>query len=346
MGLYSLWSISLGLSGVSLTIMAGLILARLVSERQRRSLAEQHRKLLPVLLDPSSADAALEEMPVPRRFLADLSVELIRLVRGEDREQFVAAAARAGVADEHRRRLARGSARTRALSAEALRFFPDARSTDALETALEDRSADVRLAAAIALAESGRSPPAAVLIDRLGIGQTEQSLLVVNLFQHLADDRPHEVRKLIDEPGTSPKVKAAAIEALATTGDYRLVPLINELALATDPTSEDLPRYLRALGAFHHPAGAAAVRKSLASPSWWVRAAAAEAAGRIVLTDTAPTLFALLGDEDWWVRFRSGEALAKLGAEGRSLLVEAARTASEPARSAARFTLAEQGLPA
>ena len=145
-------------------------------------------------------------------------------------------------------------------------------------------------------------------------------MLIVALFQEISRTRPGEIRALIDDADCPPAVKAAAIEALAASGDYSLVPSIVELALAADPAGEELPRYLRALGAFQHPAAAPAIVRWLDAPTWWVRSAAAEAAGRVGLLGTADTLAGLLDDPDWWVRFRAGEALVRLGEPGRRLL--------------------------
>ena len=123
-----------------------------------------------------------------------------------------------------------------------------------------------------------------------------------------------------------------------------LVLFIVELGLAADPHGEELPRYLRALGAFQHPACAPAIVHWLSAPTWWVRSAAAEAAGRVGLRGTADTLGSLLDDPDWWVRFRAGEALVRLGEPGRLLLAEFSKSGTERARSAAQLTLAEQAV--
>lgn len=346
MGLQGLWFTSLILSAISLAIMSWLIAARLVAERKGQRVAGERARLLAFLLEPDADPQGLTNSSLSRPLLADLSVELIQLVRGEERDQMVAAAGRLGVAATIRKRLSARSPRVRVLAAESLAFFPDTESTAALERALGDRNPDVRLAAALGLAVSGRSPPARLLIERLRIGSSEQSMLIINLFQKIASDRPGEIESLITDPEMPAAVKAAAIDALAGSGDFRLVPVINQLALATDAESEHLPRYLRALGAFNHPAGAPAVRRWLNGSTWWVRAAAAEAAGRIGLEELAMPLADMLSDADWWVRFRAGEALVRLGNSGVELLAEAAEGASEPARSAARLTLAEQGIAA
>ncbi len=344
MTLGSLWTISLALAGAALLIMSGLIVARLFTDRRAGVLASRRRALIPLLLGNSSDEAVRASVPKGSRILTDLAVELIQLVRGEERDRFVATAARLGVTGDLHRTLARSSVRARVVAAETLAHFPDSLTTDALEAALEDKNSDVRLAAALSLATSDRAPDARRLIDLLGLGRGEQSMLIVGLFQEIGRTRPAEIRGLIDDRDAPPVVKAAAIEALSASGDYSLVPSIVELALAADPAGEELPRYLRALGAFQHPAAAPAILHWLGAPTSWVRSAAAEAAGRVRLVAAADTLATMLDDPDWWVRFRAGEALVRLGEPGRQLLVYCSRGGTDRARSAAQLTLAEQAV--
>lgn len=346
MSLGDLWAISLLLAGLALLIMTGLIIARVIAGRRQRDVQAQRGRLLPLLLGAASDEDLAELRGSGPDILGSLTTELIELVRGDERAQFVATATRAGVTDTLRRQLASGSPRLRVVAAEVLGNFPDDRCTAALEDALDDRDAGVRLAAALALASSDRAPPARMLVDRLRLGTDERSMLIVTLLSEIARERPGEVRSLIEQDDVSAAVKAAAIEALASSGDYSLVGVISRLTLAADDHASELPRYLRALGAFQHPAALPAVRLRLASPTWWVRAAAAEAAGRIGLTETTMQLNDLLDDNDWWVRFRAGEALVRLGESGRALLSEASRSGTERARHAARLTLAEQALAA
>ena len=340
--LADLWFVSLGLSAAALTIMAVLIVARLIGGRQQRRYQLERRRLLPMLL-ADVPDEQLYDFASDRpKLLGQLIADLIQLVRGEERERFVATATRLGLAGNLRRQLRHGPARARITAAEILADFLDDSCTAALEDALDDRDSDVRLAAALSLASSGRAPPARLLVTRLGLGAGERSMLVVTLLAEIVRERAGEVRALILDADMPPAVKAAAIEALADSGDYTLVPIITQFALRAGDDAEELPRFLRALGRFQHPAAAPAVEKSLYSPIWWVRAAAAEAAGRIGLVKTAPFLVTLLNDPDWWVRFRAGEALARLGEAGQRLLGDTSRSGPGRSRKAAILTLAEQ----
>lgn len=344
MTLLQLWGVSVSLALFSLAIMAGLIIARFFAERRGKRLRAARARLMPWLLDPSTAVPDLGRGGLSRNMLADLTVELIQLVRGEDRDNFVAAAVAFGVADTLRHRLFRGSARTSAVAAEALTHFPGDRATLELERALDHRSSDVRLAAALALAASDRAPPVRELIAHLELGTSETSLVIATLFQKMAEHNPDEIESLLSADDISPAVKFAAIEGLRSIRGFALAPLVNDLVLQFPADSPDLPQFLRALGSFQHPAGIPGVRRHLDSPTWWVRAAAAEAAGRIGMTDSGLRLTSMLGDPDWWVRFRAGEALVRLGQSGQALLRQSSQSATELERTAAQLTLAEHGI--
>jgi HEAT repeat protein len=341
-GLAAIWFLSLGIAGVALLIMLGLLLARLVLGMTGRAREQQRKRLVPLLL----GNHPHGQLRGGGRgdLLATLLVELIQLVRGSDRERFVEAATRLCVPERLRHDLNSGSARVRLAAAEALAEFADEESVARLHAALRDPTPDVRLSAALSLASVDRTPPARQLIDMLGIGTTENSLLTIGLFRDIAARRPHEIKALILDDSVPPNAKATAIEALSASSDYSLVPLIASLALSSDSEDPALPRYIRALGAFAHPAGEKAVKRGLGSPRWEVRAAAAEAAGRIGLTSLGALLREALADPVWWVRFRAGEALARMGAEGAALLRQAAARAPEPGRTAARLTMAERGI--
>lgn len=340
--LFVLWLVSLGIATAALLVMLGLVVARLLGRRRIMRDEGQRRRLIPMLLGGESEGIET----APKRLVADVSVELIQMVRGGDRDAFIANAMRMGVPDQLRTRLDSGSARERVIAAEALAQFPDAVSHDRLVVALEDRNPDVRLAAAMALAVAGHAPDVRMLIDRLSLGVHENSLIMVSLFEEIARQRPGEIKELVLDDSVVEGVKAAAIEALSASGDYSLVPLINRLVLDSRADSDALPRYLRVLGEFAHPAGTEAVRAGLASPTWWVRAVAAQSAGQIGIGDAMTQLVALLADEHWWVRFRSAEALTRLGDAGAALLHEQADLGEPRARDAATLVLAERRMSA
>lgn len=339
--LFALWWVSLAIAATALIIMLGLVIGRVISGRVKRSREVERKRLVPVLL---GSGVTRQVSWRSRRSLTDLSIELIRLVRGSDRERFVETATSLGVPERLRHRLRSGSSRVRLSATEALAEFGDTRSIQHLHAALRDRSPDVRLSAALALAEIHAAPPALDLVRMLGIGTRENSLLTRGLFREIALAHPDEIKALILDESVPASARATAIEILSASGDYTLVPVVAGLAGAASPCDPDLPRYLRALGEFGHPAGRKVVVKGLSSSDWDVRAAAAEAAGRIGLAEAAPQLAALLHDGTFWVRLQAGEALIRLGEDGIALLKQVAGSAREPGHTAADTILAERGF--
>ncbi|TFI59258.1 HEAT repeat domain-containing protein [Sphingomonas parva] len=336
-----LWTLSVATAAVALAIMIGLVIARTAVTWSRSGREAERRRLVPVLL---AGAAGTDRRARDRPLLTDITVELIRLVRGSERDRLIDAASRLGVAARLQRRLDSGSPRVRIAAVEALSEFPDEESTDRLLTALSDRSADVRLSAALALAARDRAPSAVTLVDLLGIGTTEHSLLVRALFSDIARTRPDEIKALILSGGVPVGAKAAAVDALSASGDYSLVPMVARLVCETPTGDSIVARYLHALGEFGHPAAAEAVKRGLSSWDADVRAAACEAAGRIGLAELADELEGCLADLSFDVRLRAGEALVRLGEEGVARLRATSRAGGEAARHAAASILAERGL--
>ena len=341
-----LWHVTVAAALAAVLVLAGLVARRAFVERQAAARKAERTRYTALLLGEGGDVPAPPASRHSRIVLTDLTVDVLRLVRGEARTALVAQASRLGVTELLCRRLRRGNVRVRLVAAEALGHFNDPEAVAALDEALDDPSPDVRLTAALSLAAAGHSPPARELVRRLGIGEEERSLLVVSLFREIAGKDPKDVRALILDPSTLPAVKASAAEALAACDDFPAVPAIVALAIAADPGSDELPRYLGALAEIEHPAGAPAVLHGLDSPSPEARAAAAAAAGRIGMKEAVARLGALLGDPAWWVRFHSGRALLRLGPEGIERLEKVAALGDERAREAAALTLAEHGAAA
>jgi HEAT repeat protein len=337
--LVSLWELSLLLCLIALLGVAGLLAARLVSER-RSSRREDFRKiLLPALMRGDAPD--VRQSRLARSVAANLTLELAEIVRGSDRETLLQAATSAGAGEELARRLRSRVAQDRLIAAEGLAMFPSY-SGDVTRVALADPVPEVRLGAALALAQEGRAPAVGTLIRQLGIGTSENSMLAISLMRDLVKSDPHAVEALLYDLDLPDAVKLAATEALAESGAVDHAPLVAWMAEAAEDDRELRPRIIRALGWLGHPAGHDAILAGLQDNAWQVRAAAVEAAGRAMLRIAVPRLAELLGDHEWWVRFRAGEALCRLGTDGQQALHQVASGADPVAQVAAKATLAER----
>jgi HEAT repeat protein len=339
-----IWLLSLGLAVVAIAVMLTLIVARLITTHLAERRAVERRKLLPMMLGREAGDAAI--LRTRPALVAELYLELIQLVRGEERTQFVERAERLGIPDQLARQARSGSRRRRVRAVQALCEFVEPVTREALQRALDDGDEDVRLAAAIGLATQGDVADAGKLMDKLALGAAQPSLLVVSLLRRIAENQPDQIKALALQMSGNPEIRLAAIEALATTGDYSLVPTVVESALTAEDGSGELPRYLHMLGRLGHPAARPAILAGLSRQDMAARAAAAGAAGRIRLRESADQLALLLDDAEWWVRFRAAEALILLGDPGIARLRAAAVDGSGGAREAAETMLAEHGTAA
>lgn len=338
-----IWTVSLVLAVAAVVVMGGLVLLRLVSHWRRDRHLAARRRLTPLLLAGEQINPELFRR-VPDHVIADLSLDLMQLVRGPERAAFIASATQLGVPERLARRMRAGAARDRMKALQGLAQFDDMSARDALRRALGDRDRNIRLAAAQALADKGEAFELIDLVEQLELGTGQSSRLAVSLFASIARSRPQEISALVLQLNQNSEVRVAAVEALAETGDFSLVPVIADLALAARDGAEELPRYIHALGQFGHPSGAQAVRLALSSGSLAARAAAAQAAGRIGMIDAADALAAMLGDAEWWVRFRAAEALVAIGAPGIARLRTAAARGGGVAAEVAEAILAEKGV--
>ncbi|UXN63707.1 HEAT repeat domain-containing protein [Phyllobacterium sp. A18/5-2] len=345
--LYGLWIISLLLAAISLLVMTGLVAARMfrANRQERRELAR--KRLLPAFLaftEDGDQEAFLSKAAtVPMSTTVDLSLEFLNLMRGDEHANLVNVLTRAGVARELVFRTARGNRTSRIHAVEALPFFPGPETTVSLRNALKDRSADVRLSAAIGLVAGGSNVPLAELLEQLGTGDLASRRLV-GLFRHLPAERLDELREILKSGETPSIVRAAAIEALGTSGDYSLLPLF--AACIADGEPEVSAAAIHAIGELAHPAGATAIERALTNADWQVRAEAATAVARIGLDRASGQLSELLEDDQWLVRYAASKALFDLGADGRTVLVDIAKGGRPRSQRAAALLLAEEGYEA
>lgn len=334
------WIVSWSICGFALVILVGLVsYSSWATDRAaaRKLTREHYIELLKAGGENPEGGATLLADVV----LTDLAVDLLELVRGDEKARFAQRMAEAGVVARLHARMREGNVRVRVLSAAALANFHDGETEEALIEALDDRHPRVARVAALSLAATGKSPAPKEILRRIRIGEREASLLIVMLLVGMAQSDVESVRSLLLDPDTSDDLKAATAEALALCNDVAAVPDIARLAMDADPGSGELPRYLTALGDIGHPAGSPVVLHWLNSSSVQVRAAAARAAGQIGVEPALDRLERLLGDPDWWVRFQAAHALWRFGEEGQSRLNLAANRNEEPARETASLTLAE-----
>lgn len=341
--LFGIWTVSLLLMGLSVAVMAALILRRValeIGEGRRRARRERTEAcVLAYLHRVKTAEELWRAADARAELIGDVGSELYDLVHGELRDRLVQMLESVGVADRALRQLARGGRLARFTAASRLRRFRRPEVAAALRRALDDPDANVRRVAAASLIEIGAAPPAAELVAKLKIGAAERSTVLRRIFRGLVPAQTGALAALLDGP-TSAAARVFILDALATSGDYSLLPKI--VAMAEHPEIDVRAEAFRALAALAHPDCLPAVRRGLHDSAWEVVTQAAICAGRAALLDLIPDLVELLAHPMWWTRLRAAEALLAMGVSGRTALVAASERAPGPAARIAQIVLAER----
>lgn len=341
-----IWTLSIVIGLMALAIMVVLVVLRTFHERRHSRDEILRRKLVTSLIrfsedgERQALMAVLKEIPLA--IVADSGFEFLSLLRGEEHQRIEEVFAETGLPDFVRGRLRKGNEAERIHSAEILPAFPGTASVDALLEALSNSSRELRIAAAISLNALGALPPLRTVLERIG-PEGLRSRRLIDLFESLPADRGDELLANALTADGAPFVRAAAIEALSLSEDYRFLGTLENLA--RDPSPEVAAAALRALGRSGHPVASGTVLAALGSADWEVRREAAEAVGRIGIAEAVEPLTSLLGDSEWAVRYAAGKSLRDIGTVGMKALQRAATEESSRSQRTASLILSE-GLAA
>ena len=337
-----IWTASLVLSIWAVLAMGLLMVTRIVrtwrAATRDKIKSEMTRELL---LAADGKSCGLTARRLSRReqgILTGAGIELLDLVRGTMASRIIQTLTDCGINAVLARWIRSSNPLRRAAAAEALAHFADHDGLAALSRALTDADHDVRLAAGASLVKLGAAPPLGELVKTLCAHGTPSArlgqILGLTFLQH-----PGEVFGLAQDTMLSSFVRSKAVETLAAAGDSATLPHL--IALARDDDADVRTAAIRGLGRLLNPGAGETIACAFADPAWFVRAAAAEAAGRMGLYESVPALTTLVDDSVWWVRFRASEALAVLGEAGRSALRRLAAQHGGRASRAAAAALAE-----
>jgi HEAT repeat protein len=341
--LWQLWSTSILLSAVSLAVMIVLIGRRLILQRRERAKAEARQRLFKALIS-FSQDREREQLkkvllsiPVPAAL--DAGFEFLSLLRGEEHDDVIGVFIECGFPDHVRTQLERGNEAARIHAAEMLAAFRSRDAVGALLSALDrDRSREVRIAVSISLCALDALPPLKTVLSRIGIAG-QRSRRLVELFRRLPAESIEELKEFAARGDVAPFIKAAAMDALAQTGDFQLAGFF--LSATKDPSPEVAAAAIRALGRIGHPDVSAVLAEAMASADWRVRSEAAETAGRLGLAHLLGPLARLLEDETWTVRYAAAKAMRAIAPQGERMLQEIASTQTSRSQRTASLVLAE-----
>ena len=347
--LASIVLVSLALAGVSPLMMMGLVINRVVSDRRGRRRDARREVLIGRMLDFTSGVGTMDGLrevllPKDKALLGEAAGDLMRLVRGVERERLTGALQDLGIIATLLAQLKGGDRKHRAAACANLSFSPDPAVIGALEKTLGDPNYEVRLAAARALADLGEIKSLSRFIEGLEIGAGLESRAIMSILRDLGANAVPQLLNELDRTHAD-AFKLHLIEALGRIGDLRAVAPI--VPFASHASVEFRATALRALGFLGDNEALPAVLRGLGDERWEVRTQAATCAGRIGAVLCVSPLKSLLDDAEWWVRLRAAEALYMLGDRGQETLVTLARDPDPgPAGKTARHVLAERNKAA
>jgi len=301
----------------AIALIGGIFTIVLHAIRQARELTNRQvteqltRDILQELEKPEWSPDLVETMRRNRRLGADLFSDLSELIRGENRERLRELCRQAGIDRWLMKRAVSHRTERRRDAVDMLRLFPSEETIEILRRALKDRSNEVRLTAALSLAELDATPPVSDVVETLFENSREHPLLLHRLFDRLAAYRPAEVLSVARGSSDKPFLRPIAVRALGRSGKLEVKDAV--AALIEDPEPEVRAAALDAAASLGDLDAKDRIKKALKDPVQFVRIRAIDAARRLDLRDLGPEILELLEDENWWVRFRAGETLAAFG---------------------------------
>lgn len=339
---HDLWT-ALPVIAVCATLtVVGLVLVRIVRKRRahrQTASCEALRANLIAYIATKSEDP-LVEAELDRSGFVAVALHLLTQIDGVSREQLVDLMHRRTVDKRLRRALRWSTQAKRIAAAGALRFFPSPETRNVLRRALHDNNLEVRLTAASSLIEINAAPPLNELLPAVAYNGRCAPARLEPILRYYCERQPSAVVAAARQRSLHPLIRAKVIETLASTDGGPHVAAIQSLVAA--PEADLRAAVLRAFGKHADPKSREAIALSLRDENWFVRATAADAAGRLGLLELVPQIVPLVDDEQWWVRFRASEALEKLDPVGRRALRQITKTGSIRQRRQAALTLSKR----
>lgn len=201
--------------------------------------------------------------------------------------------------------------RLRRQAAEELGDLGDARATEALIEALQDRKEEVQLAAAGALASLRRSEGYDILVETLSHPSAYQREIAITALGQLGDSRSveHLLQLLQDEEDDD--LRDAAAEVLGSLGDTRAVePLLNYLQQSQRNDVNVV--VVEVLGRLHDPRAVPPLLEQLEGTEPRSRATIIEVLGKLRATRAVEPIIQSLSHPHNGVRQAAAMALGKL----------------------------------
>jgi HEAT repeat protein len=302
--------------------------------RRRRELTPLVHALLDD--DPTGGAPAPDVVNAPAE-LDDVVLDLLPQLRGADRQVLRRVLAERGVVARAVTDLTARKPWRRGRAVALLGSAAGAHHVPAMAARLQDRSLEVRCAAARALGKAGDPAAVGPLLGALsgeralprGVAGMALLDLGTTALPLLRDALTHD----------DPEIRSLVAELVGVHGDIAATSALETLLRDPDADAPVREAAAGALGRIGSPTSTEPLARTLTeSPAPRLQRISAEALGRIGDPAAAVPLLAGMASADVAVRAACADALARLGAEGRSWLEEVA-AGSGAAAGAARAAL-------
>lgn len=341
----TIWLVTATLASASIAMTALLIAARAIAAHQngdRRELGDTARRALLDFVTLPDELVLLERLrPIDRGIIADKAREILGLVRGDLTRRLLNVLNALDLAKQEQIVLRRGFLPSRLRAAEFLAHFGDEASEASLRRALNDRSIEVRVTAAISLARRNALRTEADIRSAL-TRSASSSKRIVELFEIIAKDQRDLVVSLARRDNLPAELRALALDGLCRTRQADLIGLLDEL-LKTSTEPPVIAALVRGVAVLKHPRSLEIVQRYLCDVDWTLRLAAVEAVGLLGVPDddVLEGLGIAMSDKEWPVRLAASSSLVALGPKGLGRLKEIVSDPQSPGR---RIRAAESAL--
>lgn len=203
--------------------------------------------------------------------------------------------------------------------------------------ALKDEFLDIRLAAALSLAEIGNPSAIDEILNALAVQGNWPVQRLIEIIEYFDDRAIPYLEKYLETPT---KNEAALQVVIAVLGRKLSKSSISKLLpYSQAPNLETRIAVYRALGEIGGDLGLPCLMKGLKDSRWEIRAASAKALKSFSRKEVISSLQQGLTDSAWWVRFNCATTLSQLGLGGIEALEESSNSPDRFAADVSRMIL-------
>lgn len=324
-----IWMSALGLAAFAIVVLASLVAARLIRQRDESADPGRRARVSKALLQyavkggpPPKLDLANR---IERLAVLETALDALPFLRSQAKDRLVEVLRGHKLDQRLRQQALHASLRDQIAAMEALVLFPDEKTTALLERMEHSDDLRIWLEALRTRTQMESGPDMMGLLARAERPGARRAPILQDLLHARAKQHMDEALAAL-ETDLPPLTRALLLRAIGECQDALALPAIKRALAHEDGAVRSAA--VEALGMLGLDAAGPALAQATRDSDWRVRLKACEAIGELGLWRQAKALAPLLHDQVWWVRLRAEEALQRLGEMGRSVVDEPAVAAA------------------